>query len=176
VIPAVDPDTKLLPANADLSPHKATLVEIRQRFVEEAPNPNRRRIAFAALEIYAGLAWSYLPNAALWVDGGFVTHKESTPHDIDVVIVDDMASLDSVFAVESDALALLTFQGVSALEPNIAGIRRLQPFGGLIDGFVAPRDQPLAVSVWRDRWSMAPTPDGSGYRTDIHKGFLEVTR
>lgn len=176
MIPPVDPVTRLLPAPDDKSPHATTFDEIHRVFVSEAPHTERRELIFAAFQIYAQLVWDYFPTARLWVNGGFVTHKESAPHDLDVAVLVLSSEISSVFAAESDALALLTFQGVSATEPSMSGISRLQPFGGLIDSFVVPADNPAVVQVWKNRWSMASNSNGVGYRTDIFKGYLEVTK
>lgn len=77
-------DQGLLP----LGVHEATLDEVHKVFVDGAPfEPDRRRI-FAALEIYAGMLWTELPSAVLWVNGGFVTHKQwAPPADVDVAVL-----------------------------------------------------------------------------------------
>ncbi|MFM2719136.1 hypothetical protein P5G46_01255 [Microbacterium mcarthurae (nom. nud.)] len=149
--------------------------EIRAVFVESAPHRERRALIFEALDLYARLIWSYWPHARLWINGGFVTHKESAPHDVDVVFLVPSSDFSRVLLSEGDSLGLMTFLNVSADQPNITA-PRVQPFGGLIDSFFCPSDIPIAVETWRDRWSMASTVDGSGYRSDIEKGFLEVTQ
>jgi hypothetical protein len=174
VIPAVDPDTRLLPANADKSPHLATMSEVYQVFVVDAPNRDRRELIFGAFRIYAQLLWTHFPDARLWLNGGFVTYKDAEPHDLDVAFLVDSADLAKVFQEESDALSLLTFQGVSSQQPVFANIGRLQPFGGLIDSFFVPSDIPQVVDTWKDQWSMASNPAGDGYRNDLFKGYLEV--
>jgi hypothetical protein len=174
MIPKIDPVTKLLPVRDDRLPHAATFEEIYRVFVVEAPNSARREVIFAAFRLYAELVWNFFPTARLWVNGGFVTHKDLPPHDVDVAFLVPTSELQSVFSVQSDAFALLTLQGVSSEEPRIAGIERVQPFGGLVDSFAVPVDNPAAMKVWATRWSMASTPSGDGYRTDVEKGFLEV--
>jgi hypothetical protein len=175
MIPAVDPVSKLLPARSDKMPHAATFDEIHQVFVLGAPHTARRETIFAALRLYADLVWSFFPSARLWINGGFVTHKDSPPHDVDVAFLVAGSEITTVFSVESDALALLTLQDVTSLEPGITGIRRLQPFGGLVDSFAVPVDNPAVVQAWQNQWSVASTPTGVGYRTDVLKGYLEVT-
>jgi len=174
VIPPIDPETRLLPPRADKSPYPTTIEEVRQVFVVDAPFPQRRAMIFAAFELYARILWMYLPNARLWLNGGFVTYKNVAPHDLDVAFLADSSDLTAVFSRESDALSLLTFQGVSAVAPNMANVKRLQPIAGLIDSFMVQADNPLAVQTWKDRWSIASTPDGDGYRRDLFKGYLEV--
>lgn len=149
--------------------------EIREVFVDAAPNRERRELIFEAFDLYARLIWTYWPDARLWVNGGFVTYKDSAPHDIDVVFLVPSSELTRVLHTEVDPLGLLTLLGVNADQPRLVA-PRVQPFGGLIDSFFCPSDVPVAVETWRDRWSMAPTVDGSGYRTDIEKGFLEVIK
>lgn len=175
VIPSVDSTTRLLPASADRSPYPAGMDEIHDVFVESAPNRERRALVFEAFDLYTRLIWTHWPTARLWVNGGFITHKESAPHDIDVVFLVPSSALAQVLQTEVDPLGLLTLLGVAADQPKMV-VPRVQPFGGLIDSFYCPSDVPVAVETWRDRWSMAPTVDGSGYRTDIEKGFLEVTQ
>lgn len=174
MIPPINLETRLLPANEGQVPYLATLEEVHQVFVVEAPHSKRRQLIFDAFIIYSALLWDYFPSAVLWLNGGFVTYKDAPPHDLDVAFLVEQAELRRVFGNDPGALSLLTHQGVSAAQPKFENLRRLQPFGGLIDSFMVPADVEAAVGTWRDRWSMAPTPAGDGYREDLLKGYLEV--
>jgi hypothetical protein len=150
------------------------MAEIYTTFVETAPHRSEREIIFDAFSLYSNRVWRFLPTAPLWVNGGFVTHKDTAPHDVDVAFLTTTSEIASVFTDPSDAFSLLTYQGVTSIDPPMSGLSRLQPFGGLVDSFFVPTDVPTAVQTWKDRWSIAPNPDGIGYRFDILKGFVEV--
>lgn len=153
---------RLLP----LGRHRATLPELHLRFVVEAPQRARRQLIFDALAVYAELTWALLPGARLWVDGGFVTHKQEPPNDVDVAIVLDPTVALPVETTEEVVLPLLTMQGVTYVKPAPGGyVERLQPFGGLIDGFLALDE--LDRQFWAGWWSRH---EGSEDR----KGFVEV--
>lgn len=174
MLPAIDPLTKLLPPLPDRSPHRSSIAEVEKLFVDEAPNSASRRVIFEAFRLYSTLIWAHFPTAQLWLNGGFVTHKASAPHDLDVAFLVNSAELTTALNSAPEIWSLLTLQGVSSSMP-LVGIQRLQPFGGLIDSFYVPADVPAAVQAWKDRWSFAPTPDGLTYRSDITKGYVEVT-
>lgn len=169
---------ELLPPCTVLAPHPATLKEVSDHFVDAAPHREVRAELFSALELYAGLVWSILPSARLWVDGGFASHKTwAAPGDIDVVIV---ASLNEASVLTSGELerltALLTLQDVSAASPELTA-DRIQPMGGLIDGFIIVDDGAEAgrasMEYWFDLWSRVKGPNGP-MDPSCRKGFVEV--
>lgn len=174
-LPSIDPVTRVLPSTSDKSPHPATLDEVYEAFVVAAPHRQVRERIFAALRLYSDRLWEFFPGAPLWINGGFVTHKESPPHDVDLAFLTTTQEIERVFSAPSDAITLLTLQSVSMKHPFEGNVPRVQPFGGLVDGFFVPTDIPEVVQTWRDRWSVAPNPDGNGYRDDMFKGFVEVT-
>ena len=106
-------------------------------------------------------------SGTLWVDGGFVTHKQSPPADVDVVLRAKDSVIDQLNASEQTSFSSLltehTEQGV-----------RIQPMGGLVDAFFSPRSQPDRTLYWREMWSKVKAPDGSTV-SNLEKGFLEVT-
>lgn len=174
MIPAVDRHTGLLPTTPDRSPHAATVDEVYQTFVVGAPHRGRRQLIWDAFSIYSQLLWGYFPDAQLWLNGGFVTHKRDEPHDLDIAFLVPTSELEIVFNREPDSLSLLTLQGVTVEQPTLGRLPRVQPFGGLIDSFYVPSDIEAALETWKDRWSLAPDPSGQGFRSDLEKGFLEV--
>jgi hypothetical protein len=141
-----------------------TLAEIRESFVDGAPNQDRREMVFSAFGTYAELVRQVLPGSVLWVDGGFVTHKNDPPKDVDVLILMD----PGISGISDEALApLLTTGNVTFTWPVTSGTRRLQPMGGLVDAFLVPADDAAKTAWWDGWWSSVNGVPGS-------KGYLEV--
>lgn len=161
-------DEGLLPVEL----HVTTLDEIERVFVREAPFSNERALIFDALRIYARLVWARFPEAVLWVDGGFVTHKDwAPPKDVDVtVVLTGMADYDPHEHPED--VPLWTLMDVSAGRPSLASIERVQPMGGLVDGFYAPGDNAATVTFWTGWWKRLSKQDGQVVPNA--KGFVEV--
>lgn len=167
LLPHTDPATGLLPLGA----HGATLEEVRERFVDGAPfEVARRRLVFDALGIYFETLRTFFPSGLALVDGGFVTHKVEPPHDVDVALFPD----DPLLALSWDDQQFADFQGILTLQDVIIGgqsaayFRRVQPFGGLLDSFIAP---PEREQYWRESWSSIVGPGGL---IPNSKGYLEV--
>lgn len=161
-----------------MSPYPATMDELSDRFVTAAPYSVARQRLLSTFRIYADLVWSLLPGARLWVDGGFVTHKSwAAPQDVDVVIVAPLPELETLTADQQASLCtLLTLQGVASAQPP-GQMERLQPMGGLIDGFVIV-DQSTSpdhpdLDYWFDMWSRVKGAPGAGSPA-TRKGFVEV--
>lgn len=150
--------------------HPATLSEIYERFVVEAPHRRRRELIYQALTLHMNLTLAIAPTAKYWLDGGFVTHKEwKEPADADLVVV---ASEQQFVALHADeALPLHTFLELSALQPNVA-TSKLHPMGGLLDVFVVP-DLPAHLAAWDHRWQLVKGPDGMLVSGEL-KGYVEV--
>lgn len=170
---------ELLPPCTFPAPHRCTFDELYQRFVLEAPFAEERQIVFDSLRIYGTLVWRLLPAARLWVDGGFVTHKQwAAPGDADVVVIITQADFEAL--PQDDYLKLtqlLTMQGVDAASPGVTGVPRVQPMGGMIDGFLGfdtgdPANQP-SLMLWFDFWS-GVTDERKMVREGVLKGFVEV--
>jgi hypothetical protein len=155
--------------------HTATLTEVEAAFVTGAPFESERRVVFEALALYARLVWARFPDARLWINGGFVTHKTwAAPKDADVaVVVPGGSSYD--FNVHPEDLSLWTLQSVKASAHGFSlAAGRLQPMGGLIDAFFVPGDVQPALDYWRSWWQRLSVP-GEMDRLDA-KGFVEVVR
>lgn len=145
------------------------MADVFVRFVNSAPHRDRRTRIFSALDLYVEQALRVLPGTRFWVDGGFVTHKTEAPKDVDVVMVVDRATVGTVSL--DDLAPLLTFQGGTAQALGLTlTFGRLQPFGGLVDGFLAFHDDPNQLHYWHNQWSGV-----KGEPTAV-KGYLEVTR
>lgn len=159
VLPAMTEEGRL-PAGR----HQATFDDLRQRFVEEAPNRARRELIFRALLVYADIVRSLLPEARLWINGGFVTHKPEAPKDIDVVIVSEAPATVTIEQVAP----LLTLQAVASERPKLE-VERLQPVGGLIDAFFANATVRDLLDYWDGHWSKV-----NGAPDTERKGYVEV--
>lgn len=145
--------------------HPATLKEIQQRFVVEAPHSQHRSAIFHALMAWAVQVWNLLPTARLWVDGGFITHKEEPPKDVDVALLVRRSELAALGDSEWAILDGLLTDGSSGV--------RVQPMGGLVDGFMIERGEPAAVAYWDHAWSGVYDEDGARIE-DIAKGYVVV--
>lgn len=139
-IPAVDPKTGLLPP-ARPGPYAATLAEVKDVFVDHAPNPIERQLIFGALCHWLSVAHQAFGPGLVWVNGGFVTHKAAPPHDVDLVFIPDDLDTARKSLVGGEGYSLLTVQDMFFSIPEPGGhLVRLQPFGGLVDAFlVDPR-------------------------------------
>ncbi len=185
-LPAVDPATGFLPPGI----HTCTWAEFEHTFVDNAPNPDHRRKRLRALEVFVDCLDDLLPDATLWLDGGFVSYKEDPPFDIDVVAVVKPGAWSAV-SKAADA-EMQTFQawaaagmtgyapktptitqlgGLSTLQgaqlPSGAFYPRVQPFGGRIDSFIIPSDMKASLDNFRRDWMQ-------DLATGAKKGFVEV--
>lgn len=151
--------------------HRTAVDQLRERFVDDAPFPKERSRVFGAFEVYTELVWALFPTARLWVNGGFVTHKTwAAPGDIDVAVLAPTADINARYA---ESLSLWTLGGVSVQTLNLQGVPRIQPMGGLIDGFCVPDDVPPAVAYWNDLWSRV-IDENKAQVPGKMKGFVEV--
>lgn len=168
MLPPIDPGTGFLPLGA----HQATLDDIRQRFVDEAPHARDRRVlVFKALETYFQILRMFFPSGLALVDGGFTTHKVDAPHDVDVAILPDDPSLTANWNTETytDFQGILTLQDVIIGGQDAAYFQRVQPFAGLLDSFIFP---PEREQYWRNLWGASRGPDNQPIWDT--KGYLEV--
>ncbi|OMC18645.1 hypothetical protein A5737_03510 [Mycobacterium colombiense] len=145
-------------------------------FVENAPFRDEREVIFEALTLYAKIVANLCPGPALWVNGGFVTHKTwAAPKDADVAVVVPQAHYPNVCSNQM-AWACITLQGVAVSSPSTGGglIGRIQPMAGLIDGFLTS-DEPAMSDVWDYQWSLVNDQNGNLLPHTTRKGYLEVT-
>jgi hypothetical protein len=152
--------------------HPGTLDEIKSVFVDAAPFKEQRQRVFAALSLYSELVWARFPRALLWVDGGFVTHKPwAAPKDVDVAVL-----IHEPYDPKDhpEDASLWTLLEVSASQPMLDSVERVQPMGGLVDGFYVPAHSAPTVDWWRAFWQRFKQP---GLPDLLNaKGFVEVTR
>ncbi len=167
MLPPVDPTTGFLPLGA----HPATLDEVFATFVQGVPERERRKLIFDALVVYLAAVKTFFPSGLALVDGGFTTHKADVPHDVDVVLLPDDASVVANWTEKQwmDWQGLVTLQDVIIGGQDAAYFQRVQPFGGLLDGFLAAPERELA---WRQFWATIRGEDGQPIPNS--KGYVEV--
>lgn len=139
--------------------HTVTMSEFRRVFVEEAPFRSERERIWRAFEIYCEMVFELLPQARLWVNGGFVTYKQwAAPGDIDVCVVDGR---DALLSIWESLAPLLTIE---------VGQVRIQPMSGLVDGFAAPDHD---TEFWDGFWSQV-VDENRIELNGVSKGYVEV--
>lgn len=151
--------------------HSATLEEVYERFVLDAPNREDREVLFSTLVGYLGTLKTIVPHGKAWIDGGFAMNKDATPHDVDLVFMpSDWEALRAKDpATEALLASLLTLQQVFVTSPEMF-LDRVQPYGGRIDAFIC---KPGQERYWLDTWSNVKR-DGQLVPGES-KGFVEVT-
>lgn len=155
----------------DSEPHPATLEEIYQSFVVDAPFRDHRELVFRGLGLFIELVTLQIGSVRFWINGGFTTHKSwAPPADVDVATIVPRSAYDA--ALTEDALPLWTLQHVSAADPTVVNAPRLQPMGGLVDSFFVP-DLPAQRAYWHSLWSKVKGEDGKEVPGE-RKGYVEV--
>ena len=144
--------------------HRGTIKDLRMRFVDGAPHSEHRNRILHAFELYSWQTWTLLPTARLWVNGGFVTHKSAKPKDIDVVIVARPSEVNVLDM--SEMIPLLTHTGEDGV--------RVQPMGGLVDGFIVERGNPDKIRYWDDYWKTVLDESRVALEGE-RKGYVEVS-
>ncbi|WP_404814184.1 DUF6932 family protein [Kitasatospora fiedleri] len=143
-------------------------------FVTRAPHSETRKRIFDAFALYFTLVQDLIGRGTLWVNGGFCTHKEEPPKDIDLVIIANPEDIQHFGQAEEERLVqLLTLQGVNVGMPQ-AFSPRVQPMGGLIDAFFILSEDFDAVKMWDTLWSSVKGADGNIIE-GATKGYLEVS-
>ncbi len=167
MIPGCSGPYSTLPAGR----HPATLAELYDSFVLNAPFRDRRELIYRALTLHTDLMAARFSALRLWIDGGFTTHKPwAEPEDVDVVAVVPPGELGR--AMEDQALPLSTLQGVFSGSPGVM-TNKLHPMGGLMDVFILP-DIPAVLTPWDTTWSQVKDSSGN-LVPGATKGYLEVT-
>ncbi len=153
--------------------HSATLDEIKERFVVEAPYRERRELIFDALSLHTKLVSSMFSRAKLWIDGGFVTHKSwAAPEDADVAVL--VPTAEYAQAIDDKSLPLWTILNVSGrMNGANIGTSKLHPMGGLLDAFWVPDSLTAQVDFWDEMWSRVRDQQGDEV-VGLKKGYLEV--
>lgn len=171
VLPALDPLLGTLPYSP--FPYRATMSDAHDLFVVQAPYREARQRIFDALQVYAACVWGVLPQARLWIDGGFASHKDwEAPEDVDVaIVVDDINTTERAQLVTAGLLTLATVSAKIG-DVELPEFSRLRPMGGLVDSYLATR---TTRDVYRMQWSRVRGPDREIIE-GVLKGFLEVTR
>ncbi|SKC47501.1 DUF6932 family protein [Plantibacter cousiniae (nom. nud.)] len=158
VIPAFDEGAWYLPEGI----HVADLAEVEARFVDAAPFAAERAHVFAAFRVWGDLVRTLVPEARMWVDGGFVTHKPwAAPSDVDVTFLVTPAALNALSPAEQAQVEkLLTGDGY-------------KPMSGLVDAYLITRGDVDRTVYWRDWWATVVDERHEPVQ-GVKKGFLEV--
>ena len=166
-IPATSGQYATLPVGR----HPATLNEVYESFVEQAPFRPRRELIFRALTLYIDLVSAEFSTCRYWIDGGFVTHKPwEQPEDADIVVVVPPGEHGKVMTPEF--LPFWTLLQTQPAQPSVYA-DKVHPMGGLIDAFILP-DQPLVLRPWDILWSRV-RDEHHNEVPGAHKGYLEVS-
>ncbi|WP_062520011.1 DUF6932 family protein [Demequina silvatica] len=145
--------------------HRATLDEVEQLFVRDAPFAAEREHLFNALRGWVANFDAALPGARLWLDGGFVTHKPwAPPKDVDIVAHHTQDVAEAWSEAEHKVLASL-----------LNGADGTKPMGGLVDAYWFISGDPHASPYWKNQWSRVRGEDGREVIGHA-KGFVEVVR
>jgi hypothetical protein len=172
VIPDLDPTSGRLPFQGADRPYGTTVDELRARYVDGTPAGGRRSLIWDAFDVWLRLARGTLPGARLWISGSFITDK-AEPSDVDVVLVVSPEHQPVLApALDSRVRGLLTHLDVTAGQPA-GNVAKLQPIGGLLDGFLCPAHGPELVTYWQQAWS-TEYDKMTGQPTGVRMGYLEV--
>lgn len=169
-LPPLDPFLGYLPPRQQ--PYLLTWGEIHEMFVTQAPYRERRQRIFSALQLFADSIWELIPDARLWINGGFTTQKDwAAPEDVDVVILGNAVPPQTKAALLNQGL--LTLEDVNfSVNAKTMHVPALKTFGGLVDSYLA---DVKSEEVWRAQWSRVRGPDGKVIE-GVKKGFVEVIR
>lgn len=171
-----DDEYGLLPPS--LKPYPATLDELQERFVNEAPESqrDRRALVYTALSLHVTMIRRlFRGKVRVWVNGGFVTHKQwKAPRDADLVAIVDPEAFAQ--ANSDPAFPLWTLADVTARRgaggPTLV-TPKLHTGFGLTDAYVVRADRPAQVESWRRNWASVTGPNGQTVE-GVAKGFVEV--
>lgn len=165
----VDPATGWLPVGI----HSATLDEIHGTFVEEAPFRDERELIFRALSVYLDILRSRFTDPRILLNGGFTTHKAwAAPKDVDLAVGLSNADFKSAYHPDNHSLITIADGGVNRPQPM--PLVKIQPMGGLVDGYLFPAKLPNHVHYWEDQWGKVKDQQGNEV-VGARKGLLEVT-
>lgn len=159
----------LLPAAS--APHHATLDEIYDRCVLDAPNRERREHLFTGLRLYSESARTILGPGALLISGAFVTQQAEAIGIVAVVIPDDYgAGRPTDDDLIARAHMLMTQTSVIVGAPTYVGLSDVKPFAGLLDALILYESHRSAV---HRRLSRVTDTVGKTVE-NATKGYLEV--
>lgn len=163
MIPAMNDDGRL-----PVGRWPATLDEVYQRFVVEAPFRDEREKVWAAFRLWCDLVWNLLPDSPMWIDGGFVTHKTwAAPHDVDVAVVTKQSIYNQ--AIDNRWRGQLWTTNNSSDKTQ-----RVQPMGGYVDGFPVIRGL-HDPRIFEQTWTTVTDQNGDVIKGAV-KGYLEVRK
>lgn len=155
--------------------HPASLDDIYERCVKDAPHSPWRETVFDALKTYLAVLRhrGLVPAGTAWIDGGFMTQKPAGPFDVDVVVhPTHWSRLNSLTDKEEAALfGALTLQDVIVGSPVLSYVPRIQPVVGALDAFIC---HPGEEAYWEQTWASV-TDANHVVIPGAVKGFAEVS-
>lgn len=159
--------------------HSMTLEEIEQHFVTGAPYEAERQAIFKSLVTYCEMVWRLIPEAELWVNGGFCTLKDwAAPSDVDVAFTvppryQELIKYDDTLRLALDALR------TKVISPG----KIYRPMRGDVDGYALAAGRPPVErkglglitheEYWHQQWSNVKAQDGT-IHPEARKGFIKV--
>lgn len=166
---SVDPATGWLPPGA----HQATLAEVHETFVVAAPFTDARELIFRALSVYLDILVPRFTAPRILLNGGFTTHKTwAAPQDVDLAIGLNTPEYKTAFHPDNHPLLTLADGGVN--RPQTMQLLKVQPMGGLVDGYLFPTKLANQARYWEDHWGKVKDQNGIEI-IGARKGFVEVT-
>jgi hypothetical protein len=167
---SVDAKTGWLPVGT----HTATLEEIYDAFVDQAPFQKERDLIFRALSVYLDILRMRFTDPRVLLNGGFTTHKSwAAPKDVDLAIGLNNAEFKSAYHPDNHSLVTLADGAVNQPQKGMQLVK-LQPMGGLVDGYLFPARLANMARYWEDHWSKVKDEHGNEI-VGARKGFVEVT-
>lgn len=154
-LPAMTPDGYLPPGR-----HRATLDDLQQRFVREAPHSWDREGLFQLLRRHLRALASITGSTPVWIGGGLISHSPTADEDVMVLgMCRDVEHLKKCFEAPGCA-SLLTIDEAIFGYPFMAGAVTLLPFGGDIDASLAT---PEDAHIWDGIFSTLHGQHDRGY-------------
>ena len=175
VLPALvgSPAGRVLPPAPFPHTHQASLEELYERFVEQAPFRESRERLFQALRLYLDDVLSFAPVHSAWINGGFITLKEwGPPQDIDLVLKVSATEMNMLSAeLRKRFRRAMTLP--SGIDQSGKDLGKTAPMNGMIDAYYLLDNQMEDARRWHAQWSSLRGPEGHTL-DDTHKGFVEV--
>lgn len=130
----MNPEKIDYPPLLDAGIHPLSVEELKQLTVDGFPSSKRRKVLFGGLTVYLELLENTGLKSTIWVDGSFMCAKNE-PDDIDLVVVYDAESVDSL---SESTLPVIN----NLLNRNFASAR----FG--VDVFKVESDDQEGLNYW----------------------------
>lgn len=145
--------------------HSATWNDVEKLFVTSAPHRNHRKKLLNEAKNWVKQLRQETSIVHIWLDGGFITHKDQAPSDIDIV-----ALLDTPEFTSTDPERLKKFRTVRNPYDEIV---KPPEFKGLVDGYIVEYNL-KNIETWLSTWGSVKNPLTGQIVPGLNKGFIEV--